>query len=117
MRDTDAIRELAFPVWATAISVEHPEKNGPASVNVPIVVDGVLVEPGDIVCGDADGVLVIPRAHLRHAVEEAEARAGREVVMREKIAGGAAPYDLLGIRGKVADLGIEEKDGTWLDDC
>ncbi len=117
VRDTDAIRELEFPVWATAISVEHPEKNGPASVNVPIVVDGVLVEPGDIICGDADGVLVIPRAHLRHAVEEAEARAGREVVMREKIAGGAAPYDLLGIRGKVADLGIEEKDGTWLDDC
>jgi len=102
VRDTDAIRELGFPVWATAISVEHPEKNGPAAVNVPIVVDGVLV---------------IPRAHLRHAVEEAEARAAREVVMREKIAGGAAPYDLLGIRAKVAELGIEEKDGTWLDDC
>ncbi|MCX7863485.1 MAG: 4-carboxy-4-hydroxy-2-oxoadipate aldolase/oxaloacetate decarboxylase [Novosphingobium sp.] len=116
VRDTDAIRALGFPVWATAISVEHPEKNGPAAVNVPIVADGVLVEPGDIICGDADGVLVIPRALLRHAVEAAEARAAREVVMREKIAEGAAPYDLLGIRAKVAELGIEEKDGTWLDD-
>lgn len=116
VRDTDAIRELEFPVWATAISVEHPEKNGPAAVNVPTICDGVLVEPGDIIRGDADGVLVIPRAHLQHTVEAAEARAAREVVMRERIAAGEAPYDLLGIRGKIADLGIEEKDCTWLDD-
>jgi 4-hydroxy-4-methyl-2-oxoglutarate aldolase len=116
VRDTDAICELEFPVWATAISPEHPEKNGPAAVNVPIVVDGVLVEPGDIICGDADGVLVIPRAHLKHTVEGAEARAAKEVVFRERIAAGDAPYDLLGIRAKVADLGIEEKDCTWLDD-
>jgi len=116
VRDTDAIRELGFPVWSTAISVEHPEKNGPAAVNVPIVVDGVLVEPGDIICGDADGVLVIPRAHLKHTVEGAEARAAKEVTFRERIAAGEAPYDLLGIRARVADLGIEEKDGTWLDD-
>ena len=45
-----------------------------------------------------------------------EARAAKEVVFRERIAAGEAPYDLLGIRAKVADLGIEEKDGTWLDD-
>ncbi|MDE8650448.1 4-carboxy-4-hydroxy-2-oxoadipate aldolase/oxaloacetate decarboxylase [Novosphingobium album (ex Liu et al. 2023)] len=115
-RDTDAIRELGYPVWATAISVEHPEKNGPAAVNVPVVVDGVLVEPGDIICGDGDGVLVIPRALLRLAVENAEARAAKEVTFRQRIADGEVLFDIIGIRQVVERLGIEQKDCTWEED-
>lgn len=115
-RDTDAIRELGYPVWATAVSVEHPEKRGPAAVNVPIVADGVLVEPGDIICGDADGVLVIPRALLAHAVENAEARAAKEVTFRQRIADGEVLFDILGMRQVVDDLGIEQKDCTWEED-
>jgi len=116
-RDTDAIRELGYPVWATAVSVEHPEKRGPAAVNVPIVADGVLVEPGDIICGDADGVLVIPRALLAQAVENAEARAAKEVTFRQRIADGELLFDILGMRQVVEDLGIEQKDCTWEEDC
>lgn len=116
VRDTDAIRELDFPVWATAISVEHPEKRGPAAVNVPIVVDGVLVEPGDIIRADADGVLVIPRALLAHAVEGAEKRAGAEVTIRKRIADGELPFDIFGFRQVIADAGIEQKDCTWEED-
>lgn len=110
-RDTDAIRELGYPVWATAISVEHPEKRGPGAINIPIVVDGVLVEPGDIIVGDGDGVLVIPRAMLQFTVEGAEARAAAEVVFRERIAAGETLLDILNMRG-VIDA-IETHDCCW----
>lgn len=116
VRDTDAIRELGFPVWATAISPEHPEKRGPAAVNVPVVVDGVLVEPGDVIRADADGVLVIPRALLAHAVEGAERRAALEVTIRRRIADGELPFDILGLRQVIADAAIEMKDCTWDED-
>lgn len=116
-RDTEAIRELGFPVWTTAISVEHPEKRGPGAVNVPIVVDGVLVEPGDIIAADADGVLVIPRALLAYTVERAEARAEAEKVFRARIADGEKLIDILGMQAVIDAAGIEQKDCTWEDDA
>ncbi|MET1754690.1 dimethylmenaquinone methyltransferase [Novosphingobium sp. RD2P27] len=115
-RDIDAIRELDFPVWSTAVSVEHPEKRGPAAVNVPVTVDGVIVEPGDVVCADTDGVLVIPRALLLHAVDGAEKRAAAEVGIRQLIAAGERPFDIFGFRAAIVEMGIEMKDGTWQDD-
>jgi 4-hydroxy-4-methyl-2-oxoglutarate aldolase len=116
-RDTDAIRALGFPVWTTHVSVEQPEKRGPAAVNVPIVADGVLVEPGDIVAADADGVVVIPRALLAETVAGAEARAAKEVTFRERIAAGERPLDVLAIRPMIEDAGVEPKDGSWEDDA
>lgn len=113
VRDTDALRDMAFPVWSTHVSVEHPEKRGPGAVNVPIVVDGVLVEPGDIVAADADGVLVIPRALLAKTVEGAEKRASAEVEFRKRIAAGERPMDLLGIRANIEAAGIAVVEGTW----
>ena len=114
-RDTDAIRDLGFPVWTTAVSVEHPEKRGPGAVNVPIVVDGVLVEPGDVIVGDADGVLVIPRNLLEQTVARAEARAEAEKVFRARIQAGEKLIDILGMRAVIEAAGIEQVDGTWLD--
>jgi 4-hydroxy-4-methyl-2-oxoglutarate aldolase len=116
VRDTDALRALGFPVWATAVSVEHPEKRGPGAVNVPVVVDGVLVEPGDIIAADADGVLVIPRALLQQTVEKAEARAKAEVVFRERINAGEKLIDILNMRVVIEAAGIEQHDCTWEDD-
>lgn len=116
VRDTDAIRDLGFPVWATHVSVEHPEKRGPAAVNVPVVVDGVLVEPGDVIAADADGVLVIPQALLLATVEGAERRAALEVGVRARIAAGELPLDILGIRAVIEAAGIEQIDRTWRED-
>lgn len=112
-RDLDAIRELGYPVWSTAISVEHPKKRGPAAVNTPVVVDGVLVEPGDVIVGDSDGVLVIPQALLETAVANAEARAAKEVEFRRRIEEGEILFDILGMRAVVEELGIEIKDCVW----
>jgi 4-hydroxy-4-methyl-2-oxoglutarate aldolase len=113
IRDIDALRRMNFPVWSTSISPSHPEKRGPGSVNVPIVVDGVLVEPGDVIVADGDGVLVIPRAHLARAVEGARARADREATVRARIEAGESLYQIMNMEAAVRAAGIEQVDTTW----
>jgi 4-hydroxy-4-methyl-2-oxoglutarate aldolase len=113
VRDIDALREMNFPVWATAISPSHPEKRGPGSVNVPIVVDGVLVEPGDVIVADGDGVLAIPQAHLTRTLEGARQRAGREVAIRQRIKAGESLFEILNMDAAVKAAGIAVVDKTW----
>jgi 4-hydroxy-4-methyl-2-oxoglutarate aldolase len=113
VRDIDALREMNFPVWATAISPSHPEKRGPGSVNVPIVADGVLVEPGDVIVADGDGVLVIPQAHLARTLEGARQRAGREVAIRQRIKAGESLFEILNMDAAVKAAGIAVVDKTW----
>jgi 4-hydroxy-4-methyl-2-oxoglutarate aldolase len=115
VRDVEALRELDFPVWATAISPEHPEKRGPGCVNVPVVVDGVLVEPGDVIVADDDGVLVIPQAQLKRAVEGARERANKEVAIRDRIKSGESLFEILNMAAAVKAAGIEQHDKTWRD--
>ena len=113
IRDTDALTEMRFPVWSTAISPCHPEKSAPGAVNVPIVCDGVIVNPGDIVVADGDGVLVIPRQDLRRAVEGARARAAKEAEMRRHLSAGVSPFELLKMQGALDAAGVEVRDSTW----
>jgi 4-hydroxy-4-methyl-2-oxoglutarate aldolase len=113
VRDIDTLREMNFPVWATAISPSHPEKRGPGSVNVPIVADGVLVEPGDVIVADGDGVLVIPQAHLARTLEGARQRAGREVAIRQRIKAGESLFEILNMDAAVKAAGIAVVDKTW----
>ena len=114
VRDVDALREMDFPVWATSISPSHPEKRGPGSVNVPIVVDGVLVEPGDVIVADGDGVLAIPQAHLARTIEGARQRAEREVAIRKRIKAGESLFEILNMQAAVEGAGIRQVDSTWL---
>ena len=114
VRDIDALREMDFPVWATSISPSHPEKRGPGSVNVPIVVDGVLVEPGDVIVADGDGVLAIPQAHLARTLKGARQRAEREVAIRKRIKAGESLFEILNMQAAVEGAGIRQVDATWL---
>jgi 4-hydroxy-4-methyl-2-oxoglutarate aldolase len=115
VRDIDALREMDFPVWATSISPSHPEKRGPGSVNVPIVVDGVLVEPGDVIVADGDGVLAIPQAHLARTIEGARQRAEREIAIRKRIKAGESLFEILNMQAAVESSGIRQVDSTWLE--
>ena len=96
--------------------MEHPKKRGPAAVNVPVVIDNVLVEPGDLIVGDSDGILVIPRDLIELAVNNAETRAAKEVEFRRRIEEGEVLFDILGMRTVIEDLGIAIKDCTWEED-
>jgi 4-hydroxy-4-methyl-2-oxoglutarate aldolase len=116
VRDTDVIAERRFPVWATAISPAHPDKRAPGAVNVPIVCDGVAVRPGDVVCADGDGVIVIPRAEVAAAVEKAEARGRHEAAIEAEILRGQSLFDLHGIGPDFAASGVREIDAAWEDE-
>ena len=113
IRDADAIAAMGFPVWSTWISPSHSEKRGPGSVNIPIVCAGVLVEPGDVIVADGDGVLAIPLRHLARAVEGALKYGARETTWRAKLTVDTDLFDLVGIQAALDAAKVEERDTTW----
>lgn len=114
-RDTDRIAETGFPVYSTSISVSHPEKRGPGAVNVPIVVAGVNVNPGDVIVADSDGVMAIPPHLLEAGIANAEVRIAKEDAIRKRIASGEALFDIMGLAKDVEAAGVHEIKGKWCD--
>jgi 4-hydroxy-4-methyl-2-oxoglutarate aldolase len=116
IRDADDLAARRYPVWSTAISPAHPDKRGAGAVNVPIRCGGVLVRPGDVICADGDGVLVLPRAHLAAAVAKGEARMAHEDTAAAAIAAGQRLFDLHDLGRAFAASGVPERDAHWDDD-
>ena len=71
IRDVAEIREREFPVYARGVTHRGPYKDGPGEINVPISVGGMVVNPGDIVVGDQDGLLAIPQDGIQQLIEKA----------------------------------------------
>ncbi|MBR0690101.1 dimethylmenaquinone methyltransferase [Bradyrhizobium manausense] len=114
-RDTVQITEMGFPVFASHVSVSYPGKRGPGAVNVPVVMAGVTVNPGDLIVGDADGVMAIPPSHVEAAVRNAEARMAKEAEIKRRLDGGETLYDVGGMKGLFEAAGIVEIDAAWTD--
>jgi 4-hydroxy-4-methyl-2-oxoglutarate aldolase len=110
VRDTTEIRALGFPVWTRYVSCEGTVKATPGSVNVPVVLGGVAVTPGDVVCADDDGVVVVPRAEAAWALTQAAERIAKEDVSRSRLRAGELGVDFYGLRRTLADLGVEYVD-------
>ncbi|MFP5486827.1 MAG: 4-carboxy-4-hydroxy-2-oxoadipate aldolase/oxaloacetate decarboxylase [Acidimicrobiia bacterium] len=110
VRDTADLRAMGFPVWSQHVSCQGTVKATPGSVNVPVVLGGVTVEPGDVVCADDDGVVVVPRGWATWALEQSEARLAKEEATRERLRRGELGVDFYGLRGKLAELGVEYVD-------
>ena len=72
VRDAGKLAEMDFPVYCTGSTPQGPYKEGPGEINVPISCGGVTVHPGDIILGDRDGVIVIPRKDAPEILEEAK---------------------------------------------
>ncbi|MFC7157506.1 4-carboxy-4-hydroxy-2-oxoadipate aldolase/oxaloacetate decarboxylase [Halomarina halobia] len=96
VRDVDAIDDLGFPVFSRAVSQIGAVKETVGSVNVPVTVGEVVVDPGDIVVGDADGVTVVPRREARDVLDRLEAHVEREESIKQRIDRGEALFDIAG---------------------
>jgi 4-hydroxy-4-methyl-2-oxoglutarate aldolase len=116
IRDVDELAERRYPVWSTAISPAHPDKRGAGAVNVPIRCGGALVRPGDMICADGDGVLVLPQAYLAEAVVKGEARMAHEDNAAAAIAAGKSLFDLHDLGRGFAESGVPERDAHWDDE-
>jgi RraA family protein len=88
VRDTAAFAEADFPCYARGVSHRGPYKNGPGALNVPVAIAGQVVNPGDIVVGDEDGVVTFPQAGAERLLEAARRSAAREDAIRAEIQAG-----------------------------
>jgi 4-hydroxy-4-methyl-2-oxoglutarate aldolase len=107
VRDTAELTEMKFPVWAKAISPQGTVKASPGSVNIPVVCAGMLVNPGDVIVGDADGVVVVPRAAAADVAKAGQQRIAKEEKTRERLAKGELGVEFYGLRAKLKELGVE----------
>ena len=110
VRDVADLRSMGFPVWSRYVSCEGTVKASPGSVNVPVVLGGVTVVPGDVVVADDDGVVVVPRDEAAWALERSNQRIANEEARRSQLAAGELGVDLYGMRATLEALGVEYVD-------
>jgi 4-hydroxy-4-methyl-2-oxoglutarate aldolase len=97
VRDAAAITRMGFPVFCRALSIKGTGKNQPGRVNVPIHIGEVQINPGDIIIGDRDGLVVVPKGEVEVAIKNSLAREEKENRFREQIRNGASTVELLGL--------------------
>ena len=107
VRDTADLREMGFGVWTRHVSCQGTVKATPGSVNVPVSIGGVTVNPGDVVCADDDGVVVVGREEADWALEKSNERLANEAATRTRLEAGELGVDFYGLRDKLAELGVE----------
>ena len=107
VRDTAELSAMSFPVWSKAVSSQGTVKNVPGDVNIPVVCAGALVNPGDVIVGDADGVVVVAREAAERVAKASEQRIAKEEKTRQRLRNGELGLDFYGLRAKLAELGVE----------
>jgi 4-hydroxy-4-methyl-2-oxoglutarate aldolase len=106
VRDIAELQAMKFPVWSKAVHAKGTIKGRVGSVNVPVTCAGALVNPGDVIVGDDDGVVVVPAAQALEVAQASQQREDKEAATRARLGAGELGLDIYDMRGKLEEAGL-----------
>jgi 4-hydroxy-4-methyl-2-oxoglutarate aldolase len=110
VRDISELGEMRFPVWSKSVHAKGTIKATVGSVNTPVMCAGALVNPGDVIVGDDDGVVVVPAAKAAEIALASQAREDKEAATRARLKAGELGLDIYGMRDKLKAAGLQYYD-------